>query len=98
MNDMLGDLNDDSDMGEVFSKGELHVQKLAGEDEVAKTRTPMATNSQLNDFFAGFLENQILFNITSVDEHDRVWISMLNGKPNLIKVIDSIKIRILSWS
>lgn len=81
-------------MEEVFSKGELHVQKLAGEDEIAQTRTSMAQNNQLNNFSAGFIFNQLLFNITSIDEENRVWISTLTGKPNLIEIIDSVTIRI----
>jgi len=81
-------------MKEVFSKGELYVQKLAGEDQVAKTRTPMAMNSQLSNFFASFIENQLLFTITSIDENANVWVSMISGTPNFIKVIDSSKIRI----
>lgn len=75
-------------MEEVFSQGELYVQQLAGEDKIAQKRIPMAINNQLNDFSAEYLEYQLLFNITSIDQDNRVWISMLSGKPNLIKVID----------
>ena len=77
----------------VFSKGELHVQKLAGEDKIAQTRIP-ALNNRLDNFSARFIQSQLVFNITSIDEKDRVWISILTGKPHFIEIINAFNIRI----
>ncbi len=81
-------------MEEIFSKGELYVQELAGEAEIAQTRTHMAQNNRLDNFSARFIQSQLLFNITSINENDQVWISFLIGKPNLIEIIDAFTIRI----
>lgn len=81
-------------MKEVFSKGELHVQKLAGEDHIATSRTSMATNQLLTNFSANFIESQLLFNITSIDQNNNVWVSMLSGTPNFLKVIDASTLKI----
>ena len=49
----------------------------------------MSTSTELDNFSARFIENQLLFNIISIDEKDCVWVSILNGLPNLIKIIDA---------
>ena len=81
-------------MKPIFSEGELYVQKLAGEDAIAQTRTPMALSSQLHSFSANFIKNQLLFNVTSTDANNNVWISMLSGTPNFITVLDYKTIKI----
>ena len=81
-------------MKQVFSRDELYVQELANDDQIAKRRTHLAINSHLNSFFARFLENQLSFTITSIDENTNTWVSIISGTPNLIKVIDFSTIKI----
>lgn len=81
-------------MKKLFSERELQVQSFAGEDQIAKARTHRAVNNKLNNFFARFLENQLFFTITTIDENTNVWVSMVSGTPNFIKVINPSTITI----
>lgn len=68
-----------------FHKGELTVQRLAGE-ELKASNTGRVISNVIVKGAINFIENQVTAIISSKDEEGAVWISMLVGKPFFIKV------------
>ena len=81
-------------MEKVFHSGELAVQKLAGEEKMAK-RVGRSIQSTLAMGAANFLENLPQAIVASKDAKDRLWASILLGKPGIVKVHDNKTFSIL---
>lgn len=74
-----------SKMENVFHKGELEVQRLAGEEKMAK-RVGRSIQGALMLGANNFMENLPQVIVASKDENNRLWASVLLGKPGIIKV------------
>lgn len=72
-------------MKDVFHKGQLAVQKLTGEEEIAKSRIPMIQAS-LHPRSIPFIEHQVLAFLGSEDSHGNIWLSLLVGQRGFITV------------
>jgi len=72
-------------MDSTFHEGQLIVQKITGESEIAKTRIPMIRKS-LHTTFIPFIEQQVLVFLGSKDSDENIWLSLLVGKRGFIKV------------
>ncbi|QWX85182.1 pyridoxamine 5'-phosphate oxidase family protein [Cellulophaga sp. HaHaR_3_176] len=72
-------------MSNIFHKGQLAVQKIAGEEEIAKKRIPMVLNS-LHTRSIPFIEHQILAFPGSEDTDGNIWLSVLIGERGFITI------------
>ena len=72
-------------MSDIFHKGQLAVQKITGEEEIAKGRIPMVQKN-LHPRSIPFIEHQILAFPGSEDAEGNIWLSLLVGQRGFIKV------------
>lgn len=72
-------------MENFFHDGQLAVQKIADEEEIAKQRIPMISNS-LHPRSIPFIEDQILAFPGSEDYNGNIWLSLLIGERGFIKI------------
>ena len=70
-------------MDHTFTDGQLAVQKITKEGEIAKMRIPMVKDS-LHERFIPFLEYQILTFIGSQDSQGNLWSSLIVGERGFI--------------
>ena len=66
-------------MENVFSKGELTVQQLAGESQMA-ARVGRIIGETISPQAIPFLEDQIILLATSQDLEGNLWVSFLTGE------------------
>ncbi len=69
----------------IFHDGQLAVQKITGEAEIAEMRIPMIQSS-LHPRSIPFIEHQILAFIGSEDRKGDLWLSLLVGDRGFIKI------------
>jgi len=72
-------------MNTIFHDGQLAVQKIANEEEIAIQRLPMIKES-LHPRFIPFIEHQILAFIGTEDVDGALWLSLLVGERGFIKI------------
>jgi len=72
-------------MNNIFHDGQLAVQKITGEEEIAKKRLPMIEDS-IHSRAIPFIEHQILAFPGSEDSNGNLWLSLLVGKRGFIKI------------
>lgn len=72
-------------MSDIFHEGQLAVQKIAGEEDIAKMRIPMLKDS-LHPRSIPFIEHQVLAFPGSEDIHGNIWLSLLVGERGFIKI------------
>ncbi len=70
---------------ELFHEGQLAVQKLAGEAEIAKMRLPMIENA-LHPRSIPFIAHQVLAFAGSEDVDGAIWLSLLVGERGFIQI------------
>ena len=70
-------------MKNLFHNGQLAVQKIAGEEDIAKSRIPMIENC-LHPRSIPFIEHQILAFPGSEDSNGDIWLSLLVGERGFI--------------
>ncbi len=80
-------------MSTIFHEGQLAVQKIAGEEEIAKSRIPMVKNS-LHPRSIGFIEHQVLAFPGSEDYNGHIWLSLLVGERGFIQVPSEQEIKL----
>ena len=77
-------------MENIFHQGELEVQRLTGESHIA---TMIAQSGMMkSDIQTGnqeFIESQTMAFITSKDENNSLWVSMVSGEPGIFNIKDS---------
>lgn len=76
-------------MENVFHDGQLVVQRIAGEEEIAIQRIPMVLDT-LHTRSIPFIENQVLAFPGSEDTNGHIWLSLIVGERGFIR-IPSIK-------
>ena len=69
----------------IFHEGQRAVQKITGEEEIAKQRIPMISN-ELHPRSISFIEHQILAFLGSEDAEGEIWLSLIIGKRGYIQV------------
>lgn len=67
----------------LFHDGQLAVQKIAGEEDIAKSRIPMILDS-LHPRSIPFIEHQVLSFPGSEDANGNIWLSLLVGERGFI--------------
>jgi len=72
-------------MDEIFHKGQLAVQKITGEEEIAQRRIPMVRSS-LHPRSIPFIEHQVLAFLGTEDSDGDIWLSLLVGERGFICV------------
>lgn len=72
-------------MENIFHDGQLKVQLIAGEEEIAKQRIPMISNS-LHPRSIPFIEHQVLAFPGSEDSKGNLWLSLIVGERGFIKI------------
>lgn len=72
-------------MSDVFHTGQLAVQKITGEEEIAKARIPMIQSS-LHPRSVSFIEHQVLAFLGSEDLNEDIWLSLLVGERGFISI------------
>lgn len=72
-------------MSNVFHEGQIAVQKITGEEEIAKMRIPMVQTS-LHPRSIPFIEHQVLAFPGSEDTSGNLWLSLLVGERGFIQV------------
>lgn len=77
-----------------FSKGEIAVQKMAEEHDVALTRLPMLQNPFLSHFDAQFINSQWCVYVTTTDIQGDLWTSVILGAQGMFEVIDAERLKI----
>ncbi len=76
-------------MSDVFHDGQLAIQKITGEEEIAKMRIPMIRSS-LHPRSTAFIEHQVLAFLGSEDSNGAIWLSLIIGERGFI-VIPSLQ-------
>ena len=79
-------------MSEVFHDGQKAVQRITGEEEIAKGRIPMVRTS-LHPRSIPFIEHQILAFPGSEDSNGDIWLSLLVGERGFITIPSLQEIR-----
>lgn len=79
-------------MDEIFHKGQLAVQKITGEEEVAKMRIPMI-RSTLHPRSIPFIEHQVLAFLGTEDSNGALWLSLMVGERGFITIPSEQEIR-----
>ena len=59
-------------MENIFHDGQLEVQRIAGEEDIAKQRLPMLLDA-IHQRAIPFIEHQVLAFPGSVDDHGDIW-------------------------
>ncbi len=72
-------------MSEVFHKGELAVQKMAGQSDMAR-RVGRMISSEIMGQAIPFIEQQTTAYVGSIDEHGHLWASLLVGERGFVEV------------
>ena len=72
-------------MSNIFHDGQLAVQKITGEEDIANSRIPMIKSS-LHPRSLNFIEHQILAFLGSEDMNGNIWLSLLVGKRGFISI------------
>lgn len=72
-------------MSEVFHKGELAVQQMAGQADMAR-RVGRMISSEIMGQAIPFIEQQTTVYLGSVDENGRLWASLLVGERGFVEV------------
>lgn len=72
-------------MSEVFHSGELAVQKMAGQSDMAQ-RVGRMISSEIMGQAIPFIEQQNTAYLGSVDQDERLWVSLLVGKRGFVEV------------
>ena len=72
-------------MSDIFHDGQLAVQRITGEEEIAKKRIPMISDS-LHPRSISFIEHQNLAFPGSEDANGDIWLSLLVGERGFIKI------------
>ena len=72
-------------MSDIFHEGQLAVQKLTGEGEIAKARIPMISDA-LHPRSIPFLEHQVLAFVGSEDDNGAIWLSLIVGERGFIHI------------
>jgi hypothetical protein len=72
-------------MNNIFHKGQVAVQKITGEEEIAKSRIPMIKDS-LHPRSIPFIEHQVLAFPGSEDSNGNIWLSLLVGERGFINI------------
>ncbi len=72
-------------MNEVFHKGELAVQKMAGQADMAR-RVGRMISAEIMDPAIPFIEQQTTAYLGSVDQNGRLWASLLVGERGFVEV------------
>lgn len=72
-------------MSEVFHKGELAVQKMAGQSDMAR-RVGRMISPEIMGAAIPFIEQQTTAYLGSVDQHGRLWASLLVGERGFVEV------------
>ncbi len=72
-------------MSDIFHEGQLAVQRITGEEEIANMRIPMIKDS-LHPRSIPFLENQVLAFLGSEDKNENIWLSLVAGERGFISV------------
>lgn len=80
-------------MSEFYLKGQKALQKITGEEEIAKGRAPML-QATLHQRAVTFIENQIFVFLGSEDTEGNIWISLLVGKRGFVKVPSLEEVRL----
>ena len=70
-------------MSDIFHDGQLAVQRITGEEEIAKMRIPMIESS-LHPRSIPFIEHQILAFCGSEDNNRDIWLSLIVGERGFI--------------
>ncbi|NAS32060.1 pyridoxamine 5'-phosphate oxidase [Flavobacteriaceae bacterium R38] len=77
-------------METIFHQGELEVQKLTGEGHIA---TMIAQGGMMKSYiptgYQDFIESQTLVFVTSKDENNALWVSMVSGEAGIFSIKDS---------
>ena len=79
-------------MSDIFHEGQLAVQKITGEEEIAKGRIPMVRTS-LHPRSIPFIEHQVLAFPGSEDGDGDIWLSLLVGERGFINIPSLQEIR-----
>ena len=72
-------------MSDIFHEGQLAVQRITGEEAIARRRIPMVQSS-LHPRSTAFIEHQILAFPGSEDTDGNIWLSLLVGERGFITV------------
>lgn len=72
-------------MGNIFHDGQLAIQKIAGEEEIANQRIPMIANA-LHPRSIPFIEQQVLAFTGSEDSYGELWLSLIVGERGFISI------------
>ncbi len=76
-----------------FHKGELTIQKELGTEKIAESVGRLILD-KIQDRVIPFLKTQSSVFISSIDEHNQVWVSVLLGEKNMIEILDERKLSI----
>ena len=80
-------------MSAKYHPGEIEVQKRAGVRPMAE-RVGNSIHSTIPHAARGFLEEQLMVVVGSVDADGRVWASLLVSEPGFARVLDERTVRI----
>lgn len=72
-------------MDEIYHEGQLAVQKITGEEEIAQRRIP-TVRSSLHPRSIPFIEHQVLAFLGTEDSDGEIWLSLLVGERGFISV------------
>lgn len=72
-------------MDNIFHQGQLAVQKITGQEDLANMRIPMI-DSCLHAQSQGFIEHQILAFLGTEDSNGALWLSLIVGERGFISV------------
>lgn len=72
-------------MSDIFHDGQLEVQRITGEGEIAKQRIPMIKTS-IHPRSKPFIEQQVLAFVGSEDPNEDIWLSLLVGERGFINI------------
>jgi len=79
-------------MDEIFHEGQLAVQKITGEEEIAQRRIPMVRPT-LHPRWIPFIEQQVLAFPGTEDSDGDIWLSLLVGEQGFISAPSPQEIR-----
>lgn len=80
-------------MSDIFHDGQLAVQRITGETEIAKSRIPMILSS-IHPRAIPFIQHQVLVFPGSEDSKGNIWLSLLVGERGFIKIPSLQEIRL----
>ncbi|WP_405155062.1 pyridoxamine 5'-phosphate oxidase family protein [Paenibacillus sp. FSL K6-0108] len=80
-------------MDSVYHRGEIAVQQMAGELNMAE-QTGRSVRDYMPKAASDFLANQTFIIISTIDGNHRVWATLLIGAPGFVEPIDEQNVRI----